>query len=278
MARIVGKLAVAWNLKILSLNVRFLFNPYIAQAHVRAGARSSFIIIVRQTMKPGVPISVLAVLATSACGHYPQPVNSLRDIKTAAATEDMIAVRGLPPADWSALEKFAALEHLRVSRDFAPTITDEHVIALSRGHFPKLRQVSLAYCEKVSDAGFVALGTIKSIEGLQLIHTSISDVGLQSLISALPRLRGLNLIGCELLTKEGILGIATFTGISSIGVSLGRLSQQDIEALIAAMPHVRHWSIKDSDGVLALPRLRVVALRHQTNVTLIDSRDSARSL
>ncbi len=157
-------------------------------------------------------------------------------------------------------------------------VTDAHVIALSHGRFPKLRQVSLAYCDKVSDAGFTALGAIKSIEGLQLIHTSVSDTGLHSLLSALPRLSEINLTGCEKLTRQGILGIAPFTGISSVGVSLGQLSQPDIEALIAAMPHVRNWSIKDADGVLVLPRLREVALRHQANILLVDAHNATHRL
>lgn len=223
-------------------------------------------------------MSLVAALAAGACGHYPRPIDSSRDIKTTAATEYMIVVRGLPLADWSALGRFSALEHLSVAREFAPLVTDAHVVALSRGRFPKLRQVSLAYCDKISDAGFSALGTIKSIECLQLIHTSLSDAGLHSLVSALPQLSGINLSGCERLTRQGILGIAPFTRISSIGVSVGRLSQPDIEALIAAMPHVRYWTIEDADGVLALPRLREVALRHQANIMLVDAHNAAHRL
>lgn len=229
-------------------------------------------------MKHGLPLSFAIVLSTLGCGHYPQPMGSLQDIERTAATEHMVVVRGLPVKGWSALGKFAGLEHLRVSRDFAPMVTDGHLTALSGCSLPRLRQVSFAYCDKISDAGFIALGQLKSIEGIQLDHTPITDSGLHGLVSALPRLKGLSLNGCRNITKQGILGISAFSSVSSIGLSLDRLTQPDIENLISAMPHVRNWHIRDEGGVLLIDALRIVALRHRVTVTIIDAHNSARSL
>ncbi len=229
-------------------------------------------------MKHVFPIALFFLLSAAGCGHYPRPIGSLQDIKRTAPTEYMIVAQGLPAADWGALGRFAGLEHLGVARDFAPMVTDDHLTALSRCPLPRLRQVSFAYCDNIGDAGFMALGQLKSIEGLQLDRTAITDSGLHGLVSALPHLKGLNLSGCRYVTKQGLLGIAAFSSVSSLGLSLGPLTQADIESLISAMPHVSHWTIRDEGGALAIESLRAVASRYHATVIIIDAHNSARSL
>ncbi|MBK8856577.1 MAG: hypothetical protein IPN11_02500 [Opitutaceae bacterium] len=179
-------------------------------------------------MKPPVPLLLAAttlLFAITGCGHQPAYIGSARDIARTSSTESMIAVGQLPLEDWPKLQKFAALEHMRTAPGTAPAVTDDHIMALSNLKVPKLRQISLSYCREVTDVGFGALRRLTSIEGLQLIGTSITDDGLKVLVTELPNLKGINVEKCRAITVTGLSAIRESKSIRSVGLSLDPLSQ-----------------------------------------------------
>src|ERR1035437_2885016 len=163
-----------------------------------------------QAISKILAVAILS-LATAGCGHYPAPIRSARDIDRASSSENMVVLVSLPLEDWPKLQKFIGLEHFRVAEEMASQITDDHIKALSRLQMPKLRQVSLAHCSKVTDDGLQALSNIPSIQGLQLIGIGITDRGLRTLATGFPNLIGINIEGCRLLTVNGFLSLTNST-------------------------------------------------------------------
>src|SRR5207248_10845740 len=135
-------------------------------------------IIMSQSVSVIVLFAVLSLTA-AGCGHYPAPIRSARDIDRTSSSENMIVVVSLPLEDWPKLQRFTGLEHFNIAKEMTSQITDDHIVTFSRLKLPRLRQVSLAHCSKVTDSGIQALTNLPSVQGFQLIGTSITDRGMQ---------------------------------------------------------------------------------------------------
>ena len=221
---------------------------------------------------------VTLTLVTAGCGQYPDAIRSAHDIDRAAASEKMVVMVSLPLEDWPKLQKFTALEHFRISKEMASQVTDEHVSALSRLKLPKLRQVSLAYCSNVTDDGLQALANIPSIHGLQLIGTSITDQGMNTLASRFPHLTGINVEGCRLLTAKGFLNLTGSTTITDVGLSLDPFSQEQIESMISAIPNVTWWTISDPRHRLDHASLRRLGESRRITIQVVDENNLVKGI
>ena len=191
-----------------------------------------------------IVVAMAALLFGAGCGHNPAPISSTWSIALTPASEYMVVIDGLPLADWHRLGKFKDLEHLRVSQNYAKDVTDAHLLALSQLRFPRLRDITLAYCSQVTDNGIRALTNLPAIESLQLIGVGITDEGLKALATGLPHLSGLNVKDCPQLTMAGFLSLTNPTTITRLSLSLEPFSQAELEHLISAVNMMR-WTISD---------------------------------
>ena len=182
----------------------------------------------------------------------------------------MVVIESLPLEDWPKLQKFTALEHFRIAKEMASQITDEHIKALSRSKMPKLRDVSLAYCSKVTDDGLQALTNIPSIQSLQLIGISITDRGMRTLATGFPHLTGINVAGCRLLTVDGFLSLTNSTTITGVGMSFDPFSQEQIEHIISTVANVTWWTISDPRHRLDQASLRQLGEARRITIQVED--------
>jgi hypothetical protein len=224
-------------------------------------------------LKSVVRMSLVTASSTyvlCSCGHYPAPIRSGSDVDQAPSSEIMIVLGGLPLNDWGKLQKFAALEHLSILEQAAPQITDEHLMILAGLRMRRLRDVSVAYCCQVTDAGICSLTNIPSITSLQLIGTRITDEGLRSLATGLPNLTGLNVSQCALLTFPGLLSLTNSMSVRDVSFSLENMSQGQVERLIAEVRKVTWWTIQDPQRTLALEPLRTLEKQSGVRIQIED--------
>jgi hypothetical protein len=221
---------------------------------------------------------VTLLLVTAGCGHYPDAIRSARDIDRAAASENMVVIVSLPLEDWSKLRKFTALEHFRISQEMASQINDDHIKALSRLKLPKLRDVSLAYCSKVTDDGLQALANIPSIQSLQLIGLSITDRGMRTLAIGFPHLTGINVEGCRLLTVNGFSSLTGSTTITRVGMSFDPFSQEQIEKIISTVSNVTWWTIGDPRHRLDHASLRQLGESRKITIQVVDENNLVKGI
>jgi hypothetical protein len=174
-------------------------------------------------------VAVLSLM-TAGCHHYyPAPIRSARDIDRASSSENVVVVVSLPLTDWQKLQKFTGLEHFRVAEEMALEITDDHLKALSRLDLPKLRQVSLAHCSQVTDAGLQMLTNLSSVQGFQLTGMNITDRSMLTLATQFPSLRGISVERCKQVTELGFLNLTNSRTMTSVRFSRESFSQAQIE-------------------------------------------------
>jgi hypothetical protein len=207
---------------------------------------------------------------------HPAPISAL-SIPLTSPSEKMVVVVDLPLDDWPKLQKFKGLETFAVSKKMASEITDAHVKVLSRLKFPKLRQISLAQCSNVTDAGLQALTIFPSIEGLQLIGVCITDRGMLTLGAGFPRLTGINVEKCRLVTERGLLSL-TNSRITGASFSVEGFSQSQVENIISTISNVTWWTINDSRHVLAHAPLRVLGESRKITIQVWDETNAVQTI
>ncbi len=185
----------------------------------------------------------------------------------------MVVLVSLPLEDWAKLKKFAGLEHFNIAKQMAAQITNDHIKALSLLKLPLLRQVSLAYCRQVTDDGLQALTNLPSIQGFQLIGTSITDRGMQTLATGFPNLTGINVEGCRLLTVTGFLNLTNSKTITDVGLSFDPFSQDQIENIISTVSNVTWWTISDPRHRLDYASLRQLGESRKITIQVADEKN-----
>lgn len=133
----------------------------------------------------------------------------------------------------SAIAAHSELERLDLSS--APLLTDVHLQVL-RGALPALREINLSNCQ-VGNGTLAVLGTMHSLQMLQLEGlTRLTDSGVAQL-EQLPSLRWLSLAGCDALTD------ASVESVSRVSAALRHLSVQRCarltDASAARLPTMR---------------------------------------
>jgi hypothetical protein len=217
-------------------------------------------------------ISVVVAVAalssmTAGCHHYhPAPLRSARDIDRASSSENVLVVARLPLKDWKKLQKFTGLEHFLVAEEIASEITDDHLKALSRLELPKVSQVSLAHCRQVTDAGLQTLTNLSSVQGFQLIGTSITDRSMLTLAAQFPNLRGINVESCKLVTELGFLNLTNSRTMTAVRFSLESFSQAQVENIISTVSNVISWTISDPRQRLDQAQLRQLAYSRKIKI------------
>ncbi len=142
-----------------------------------------------------------------------------------------------------ALSSSASLiEHLLVT---AAAITD---VSISRAfRFACLRSVDLSLNERITDAGFCALGQLNpGLESAVLKQCSLTDAGLVGLISNTPRLTLLDVEGCKELTSEGISHLPGCTrDLRHLDVSFClKVKTAAVDLVCALLPQLRSPGVR----------------------------------
>jgi hypothetical protein len=208
-------------------------------------------------------ILVLAIpLTLGGCGPHPTALYSSRDIERAPADTERIIIGFLPINDYPSLSKFKTLKDIDFFTLDGSGATDAKLEALSRVKFDRLEQVSLLNCPAVSDVGIQHLSNIKSIRGMQLEGTSITDKGLEIMASEMS-LTGVNVANCSNVTIRGISVLIESKSLTnSFSFSLDAVNQEQARALLPRMKKVRYPAIVDPEGKLDGNELEMLAQEH----------------
>ncbi|MBK8180824.1 MAG: hypothetical protein IPK67_18415 [Planctomycetes bacterium] len=149
-------------------------------------------------------------------------------------------MRELKDEDISALNSLKNLTYLSFAAGWgsiqtAP-ITDAGLARLAALELPRLRTLDIGSCAKITDAGLVAISSMEQVEELLLDSTSVSDLGLASLIK-MEQLTYLDLRRCGAITDRGLEVLATKNNWKTL--MLGgcyRLTESGVSRLKAALP------------------------------------------
>ena len=221
-------------------------------------------------------MALMAIFA-AGCGHYPSTVDSAWDIRWTPSSEYMVTANDLPLQDWSRLRKFTALAHFGAFGKKEP-VTDQHLKVFAQLKFPQLRQVSLAYCHKVTDDGIQALTNLPSIHGFRLVGVGLTDRGMQILATGFPNLQGINVEQCAALTESGFSSLTHSPSITSVGMSLDPFSQQQVEKIITTVTNVTWWTISDPRHRLDHGSLRRLGDARRITIQVADENKFVRGI
>ena len=231
---------------------------------------------VRSHIPKVLTMALLAIFA-AGCGHQPPTLNSAWDIRWTPSSEYMVNASDLPLQDWSRLRKFTALAHFRAFGKTEP-VTDQHLKVFAQLKFPQLRQVSLAYCRKVTDDGIQALTNLPSIQGFRLIGVGLTDRGMQILATGFPNLKGINVYQCAALTESGFSSLTNSPSITSVSLSLDPFSQQQVEKIITTVSNVTWWTISDPRHRLDRESLRRLGDARRITIQVADENNYVRGI
>lgn len=164
---------------------------------------------------------VCAVLL-SACGSWPAPVDSARDIRLLRADEASINAGGLTPEEIVALARLRKLQFINFERSWKGRegkVTDEGLIALGELNLPELWMVHLFDNENVTTRGLIGLCRTDALRSLGLAGcVQIDDDTLFELVRH-SKLRGLSLDKCAGVTDEGLRHLSRSTSLEGLSLS-----------------------------------------------------------
>lgn len=134
-------------------------------------------------------------------------VNNSVDLQKRDKSLTQLRARSLSDADIMLLQQFSQLNYLDFSGGWKvedAKLIDAGLKKLSELNLPKLEELMLGYCNKITDDGMQFVATIKTLKYLSLAPCPrITDVGLSNLISS-TSLETLDLRGCTCITDRGL--------------------------------------------------------------------------
>ena len=141
-------------------------------------------------------------------------------------------------------EKQADKPVVAVAFNSSKTITNENIKGVSA--FPKLKKLSLFFCEMIGDDALKQLKSIKTLEAITLNNTAITDEGLEHL-QDMKQLRTLHLSGCLQVSDRGLESIAKLTELEDLSLpsTIGNAGIKNIAGL---------KSLKSSTSVVRMRR------------------------
>ena len=230
----------------------------------------------RRYISKALATTLLAIFV-AGCGHNPSTVDSAWDIRWTSSSEYMITANDLPLQVWSRLRKFTALAHFGAFGKKEP-VTDQHLKVFAQLNFPRLRQISLAYCHNVTDAGIQSLTNLPSIQGFRLAGVGLTDRGMQILATGFPNLKGINVEQCAALTESGFSRLTNSPSITSVNMSLDPFSQQQVEKIITSVSNVTWWTISDPLQRLDHESLQRLGDSNRITIQVVDENNLVRGI
>ena len=212
-------------------------------------------------------VAILAAVAISGCGKYPEPIGSANDITKVDPSTEMLTIPLLPIEAYPSLAKFSNLRRIDFYHPRGVGADDDRLKVLAQLPLTKLKDISLLNCPAVTDAGIVSLTGIKSLIYLQLEGTTITDAALDAIASK-STIVGLNVANCRHVTTRGLLRAIESEKLESFSFSTENLDQIQVLDLISRFRSVKHCEIVDVAGKLDVETIKNSASAKQVKVVL----------
>jgi hypothetical protein len=161
----------------------------------------------------------------------------------------MIAITDLPLRDYPLLVKFKKLKSIQYYKEHRSGATDEKLEALAALTFPQLHDIELVAAKSVTDKGIRALSKMKSLTGLSLEGTSITDDACEIIVSKM-HLDGVNVANCGGVTLKGLLSLSKSECLKDISFSADQLTQEEVVRVIKAFKGITWCQIVDPNDKL----------------------------
>lgn len=196
--------------------------------------------------------SFVVVAFLCGCGPYPPSVATKVDIEALPLATRSVHARSLGDADVAALAQLRQMETLNFAsgharndvttgfKNWEAAITDRGLSTLAELKLPKLKNLDLGYCDRITDAGLRHVAKIDSVTSLSLRGNSqITDSALNDLV-AMKGLTALDLRECAGITDRGLqaLGEKSNWELIRLGGCQG-VTAEGIAELTKALPNAR---------------------------------------
>jgi len=178
---------------------------------------------------------------------HPERLSNRRDIEATKPEAEDIDVWNLPLRDYPLLVRFANVRRVELDSREGTFATDDKLRALASLGLTNIAYVTLTNCRLITDSGVRALCGIKSLKGLGLEGTAITDVGCEAMASQ-ARLTGVNVANCSNVTLRGIARLAASESLQEISFSADTLTQEEAVGLIGSFKNIRWCRIVDQHG------------------------------
>ena len=197
-------------------------------------------------------LAISCVMAFEAAGQgrdtlgnkWPERLHTNRDIQSAKPDVESIDIWDLPIQDYPLLVKFARVKNIMLDSQKGTFATDEKLKALARLDLTNLTGIIMVNCRLITDEGIRALVRIRSLTGLELEGTAITDAACETMSTRMS-LTGINVANCNGVTLEGLKRLAISATLKDFVFSAGKLTQQEVLDLVASFKNVTRCDIVD---------------------------------
>jgi len=215
----------------------------------------------------GSCISTAATIALTLCltgagsgvlamgGKTPERLSTRRDIQKAKPGVEDIDIWNLPIQDYPLLAKFKSVKQIGLDCSEGTFATDEKLKALAALSLTNVTDIILTNCRLITDKGIRALSKIRSLKGLGLEGTSITDAALKTMASEM-QLSGVNVANCDGLTMTGLRTLATSKTLKEISFSADKLTQDEVLEPINLFRNITWCGIVDPHNKLDVKTIK----------------------
>jgi len=196
------------------------------------------------------------MLLVSACGKWPDIVNTKGDVESLPEEVTSVRARGLSDEGIVSLKRLRNLRVIFFDAGRAALdakITDRGLENLASIQLPNLKVLMLGYCYNITNNGLRYVARLKTLENLSLMAcVGIDDNGLQYLVE-LSSLQRLDLRGCSNITDRGIMILSKMKNLKELLLGgCKRVSTEGFKRLQTLMPNCmvkkdeKEWSAHEA--------------------------------
>lgn len=176
----------------------------------------------------------------AGCGSWPPVLDCEEEVKAVRKDVQEVRVRGLEDGEVATLERLSNLERLDFGSGHAvgeAMISDRGLKTLAGLSLPRLKILSLGYCDGITDRGLNHVAEMKSVTWLSLMACrGVTDEGIGNL-APMDNLKGLDLRGCPRVTDSGLVHLAQMDHLRQIWLGgCDRVSMGGVKKLQKALP------------------------------------------
>jgi hypothetical protein len=175
---------------------------------------------------------------------WPARLSTSRDIKGAKPDVESIDIEKLPIEDYPSLAKFTRVKNVMLDSQEGTFATDKNLKALAALDLTNLTGIVMVNCRLITDDGILALARIRSLKGLELEGTAITDAACE-VMGAQMRLTGINVANCNGVTLKGLKALTTSSTLKDVVFSAEKLTQEEVLDLVASFKNVTRFEIVD---------------------------------
>lgn len=150
---------------------------------------------------------------------YSHIVNTSSDLQNRDKSLTQLSIRSLSDNELMQLQQFGQLNYIDFQGGWGieeAKLTDDGLKHLSELNLPKLEELMLGYCNKITSDGMQYVAKIKNLKYLSLAACSqITDVGLLKLTSS-ATIETLDLRGCTGITDRGLGYLKKMTKLKEV--------------------------------------------------------------